>query len=143
MYKLVTLLLLFWSTFAYSQFLPGVKHIEVVSEIADSMVLLNKVDVDKINKTYFEKNKLDSVNFHNEQIIDLLESKVCVQDSIIVNNKTLLNNEIALNKYLTQSIEDNTTQYEKTIRRERWKKAGWQTATGIAVIGIILALVLE
>lgn len=143
MYKFITFVLLFWSTVTYGQFLPGVKHIEVVSEIADSMVLLNKLDVDKINKIYFEKNKLDSVNFHNEQIIDLLETKVNLQDSIIVNNKLLLDNEIALNKYLTQNIEDNTSQYEKYLQQEKVKKIGWQTATGAVIVGAILVLILK
>ena len=143
MYKLITILLLFWSTIASAQFLQGVKHIEVISEIEDSMILLNKPDVDKINKTYFEKNKLDSVNFHNEQIINLLETKVNLQDSIIVNNKLLLDNEIELNKYLTQSIEDNTSQYEKNLRKEKAKKIGWQTATGAAIVGVTLALIFK
>ena len=34
----------------------------------------------------------------------------------------LLKNEIELNKYLTKSIEDKTTQYEKCLRREKAKK---------------------
>ena len=113
---------MFCSTFAYGQFLPGVKHIEVVSEIQDSMVLLNKPDVDKINKMYFEKEKLDSLNVYNEKTIELLENKVDIQDSIIVNSALLLKNEIAINEYLTKSIEDNTTQYEKYLKREKAKK---------------------
>lgn len=134
---------MFCTTTVYGQFLPGVKHIEIISEIEDSMVLLNKPDVDKINKTYFEKEKLDSLNTYNEKTIELLENKINIQDSIITNNNLLLKNEIALNKYLTKSIEDNTTQYEKYLRREKAKKICWQTATGAAIIGIILALVLE
>ena len=134
---------MFCTTTIYGQFLPGVKHIEIISEIEDSMVLLNKPDVDKINKTYFEKEKLDSLNTYNEKTIELLENKINIQDSIITNNNLLLKNEIALNKYLTKSIEDNTTQYEKHLRREKAKKICWQTATGVAVVGIILALVLE
>jgi hypothetical protein len=106
----------------YGQFLPGVKHIEIISEIEDSMVLLNKPDVDKINKTYFEKEKLDSLNAYNENVIELLENKVYIQDSIIINNNLLLKNEIALNKHLTKNIEDKTTQYEKYLRREKTKK---------------------
>lgn len=142
MYKIIAVILMFCSTFVYGQFLPGVKHIEVVSEIQDSMVLLNKPDVDKINKMYFEKEKLDSLNVYNEKTIELLENKVYIQDSIIVNNDLLLKNEIAINEYLTKSIEDNTTQYEKYLKREKAKKVCWQTTTGIAVVGIILALVL-
>lgn len=134
---------MFCTTMVYGQFLPGVKHIEVISEIEDSMVLLNKPDIDKINKTYFEKEKLDSLNVYNEKTIELLQDKINMQDSIIVNNNLLLKNEIELNKHLTKNIEDNTIQYEKYLRQEKMKKVFWQTTTGAAIIGIILALVFQ
>ena len=143
MYRVITIVLLFFSINIYGQFLPGIKHIEIVSEIEDSMVLLNKPDIDKINKTYFEKEKLDSLNVRNEKMIDLLEQKIVLQDSIIINNQSLLNNEIIINEHLRKDIEDNTTQYEKYLKKENAKKVGWQAATGAAVICIILALVLE
>ena len=104
---------MFCTTMVYAQFLPGVKHIEIISEIEDSMVLLNKPDVDKINKTYFEKEKLDSLNVYKDQIINILEYKISVQDSIIVSKNSLLENEIAINTHLKKNIEDKSTQYEK------------------------------
>ena len=134
---------MFCTTVAYGQFLPGVKHIEVISEIEDSMVLLNKPDIDKINKTYFEKSKLDSLNVYNEQTINLLENKIFVQDSIINNQKLLLYNEVTINTHLRKNLEDNTTQYEKQLKDEKFKKIGWQVGIGIATIGIVLALVLK
>lgn len=132
---------MFCTTLVYGQFLPGVKHIEIISEMKDSMVLLNKSDVDKINKTYFEKNKLDSLNVYKDKTIDLLETEISVQDSIIINQVSLLENEIAINTHLKKNIEDNSTQYEKQLRKERVKKTCWQVTTGIAVIGIIVALI--
>ena len=144
MYRFIVFIgLMFCSICTYGQFLPGIKHIEVVSEIEDSMVLLNKPDVDKINKTYFEKSKLDSLNVYKDQIINILEYKISVQDSIIVNKNSLLENEVAINTHLKKNIEDKSTQYEKWLRKERAKKVCWQVGTGVAVIGIILALVLE
>ena len=143
MYRLIVIIGLLFCFNIYAQFLPGVKHIEIVSELEDSMVLLNKPDVDKINKTYFEKSKLDSLNVYKDKTIDLLETKISVQDSIIVNQNSLLENELAINTYLKKNIEDNTIQYEKYLRKEKAKKVCWQTTTGIAVIGIILALILE
>ena len=107
------------------------------------MVLLNKPDVDKINKTYFEKSKLDSLNVYNEQTINLLENKIFVQDSIINNQKLLLYNEVTINTHLRKNLEDNTTQYEKQLKDERLKKIGWQVGIGVATIGIVLALVLK
>lgn len=143
MYRIITLILLFCSINVYGQFLPGVKHIEVISDLQDSMVLLNKPDIDKINKTYFEKEKLDSVSKYHEQLINLLEHKIELQDSIITSNQLLLKNEISINTHLRQSIEDNTIRYEQQLHNENMRKIGWQTATGAAIIGVILALILK
>jgi hypothetical protein len=134
---------LFCSVSAHCQFISGVKHIEIVSKIQDSMVLLNKPDVDKINKTYFEKSKLDSLNVYKDQTINLLENKISVQDSIINNQKLLLDNEIAINTHLRKNLEDNTTQYEKQLKRERSGKIAWQVGVGVTAVGVILALVLK
>jgi hypothetical protein len=108
----------------YGQFLPGVKHVEVISDLQDSMVLLNKPDIDKINKTYFEREKLDSVSKYHEQLINLLEHKIELQDSIITSNQLLLKNEISINTYLRQSIEDNTIRYEQQLHNENMRKIG-------------------
>jgi hypothetical protein len=134
---------LFCSISAHCQFISGVKHIEIVSKIQDSMVLLNKPDVDKINKTYFEKSKLDSLNVYKDQTINLLENKISVQDSIINNQKLLLDNEIAINTHLRKNLEDNTTQYEKQLKKERSGKIAWQVGVGVTAVGVILALVLK
>lgn len=136
-------LLLFFSINVYGQFPPGIKHIEIVSEIQDSMVILNKTDVDKINKTYFEKEKLDSINVYNEKTISLLEEKINIKDSIINNNRNLLNNELSINKYLKESIEINSNLYEKSLRQEKAKKICWQTTTGAAILGVILVLIFK
>lgn len=144
MYRFVIFIcLLLSSSVLYCQNLSEIKHIEVVSEIKDSMILLNKIDVDKINKTYFEKNKLDSLNMYNVERICLLENKVSVQDSIINNQSLLLKNELSINTYLRQNIQDNSTQYEKWLRKERARKVGWQITTGAAVIGIIVVLIVQ
>ena len=72
--------------------IDSIKHVEVVSEIQDSMVLLQKSDVDKINKTFFEKNQLDSLNTLNEKIIFNLEQVNSTLDSIIVNQQLIIEN---------------------------------------------------
>lgn len=143
MRKLIVIIGLFLSLCAYGQFLPGVKHIEIISELQDSMVLLNKPDVDKINKTYFEKSKLDSLNVYKDEKINLLESKILIQDSIITNVNSLLKNEIAISIHLQDKLDNKITQYEKQLQKEKTKKVCWQTATGVAIVGIILALCLK
>ena len=86
------------------------------------MILLNKQDVNKVNKIYFDKKQLKNLNQRNEELIILLENKIAIQDSIIVHKDNMLQNEIKINGHLKQSIEDTTTQYEKYLRKERNKK---------------------
>ena len=122
MNRFIIFVLLLFPYCCFGQFLPGVKHIEVVSEVQDSMILLNKQDVNKVNKTYFDKKQLKNLNQRNEELIILLENKIAIQDSIIVHKDNMLQNEIKINGHLKQSIEDTTTQYEKYLRKERNKK---------------------
>ena len=75
MKKLITILFLFFSILGYGQTIEGVKHIEIVSEIQDTMALLNKKDIDKINQVFFEREKLDSLNRANEELISLYQAK--------------------------------------------------------------------
>lgn len=125
MYKfIVSLGLTFCCLTAHCQFLPGVKHIEIVSEVQDSMVLLNKPDIDKINKTYFEKRKLDSLNVYNNKHVELLEDKIEIKDSIIINQELMLQNNMEINSILRKEIEDNIIQYEKQLKKEGFKKVG-------------------
>lgn len=49
MKQLILFLLLLLTIPIYGQVIEGVKHIEIVSEIQDTMALLNKPDIDKIN----------------------------------------------------------------------------------------------
>lgn len=127
----------------YAQYIPGVKQIEIVSEIQDSMVLLNKPDVDKINKTYFEKNKLDSLNFYNESLIYLLENKVSLLDSINLEKDKIIRNHLSIQNKLNEELEWTNEYYEKQLRKENNKKIWWQTATAAGVVGIILALIFK
>lgn len=127
----------------YAQYIPGVKQIEIVSEIQDSMVLLNKPDVDKINKTYFEKNKLDSLNFYNESLIYLLENKVSLLVSINLEKDKIIRNHLSIQNKLNEELEWTNEYYEKQLRKENNKKIWWQTATAAGVVGIILALIFK
>lgn len=125
MYRfIISCLFLFISVVANCQFLPGVKHIEIVSDIQDSMVLLNKPDIDKINKTYFEKRKLDSLNTYLNESVDLLNNQVTIQDSIISNQEIIILNDSDIKAQLLKNIEDTTTQYEKQLKKNNLQKVG-------------------
>lgn len=141
MKKLITILFLFFSILGYGQTIEGVKHIEIVSEIQDTMALLNKKDIDKINQVFFEKEKLDSLNRANEELISLYQAKCLSLLNIsslkddIIKDKDLLIDETkdALEaKYEDQKLE---------TKKMRNKKLIWQ-GISIAEIAIFLIIIL-
>lgn len=135
MRKLLIIILLFIPIFVFGQ-----THIVYISEKTDSMALISKHDIDIINRVFNEKYVLDSLHNLNEQIISYLESEIKIQDSVILNqrniieNKTLMINE--LEDINTQTIET----YSKELKKERNKKISFQTMTGAGLIIIILLI---
>lgn len=142
MKQLILFLLLFLLVVPmYGQVIEGVKHIEIVSEIQDTMALLNKKDIDKINQVFFEREKLDSLNRTNEELISLYQAKCLSLLNIsslkddIIKDKDLLIDETkdALEaKYEDQKLE---------TKKMRNKKLIWQ-GISIAEIAIFLIIIL-
>lgn len=142
MKQLILFLLLFLLIVPmYGQVIEGVKHIEIVSEIQDTMALLNKKDIDKINQIFFEREKLDSLNRANEELISLYQAKCLSLLNIsslkddIIKDKDLLIDETkdALEaKYEDQKLE---------TKKMRNKKLIWQ-GISIAEIAIFLIIIL-
>lgn len=142
MKQLILFLLLFLLVVPmYGQVIEGVKHIEIVSEIQDTMALLNKKDIDKINQVFFEREKLDSLNRTNEELISLYQAKCLSLLNInslkddIIKDKDLLIDETkdALEaKYEDQKLETKKMKNKKLI---------WQ-GISIAEIAIFLIIVL-
>ena len=142
MKQLILFLLLFLLIVPmYGQVIEGVKHIEIVSEIQDTMALLNKKDIDKINQVFFEREKLDSLNRANEELISLYQAKCLSLLNIsslkddIIKDKDLLIDETkdALEaKYEDQKLE---------TKKMRNKKLIWQ-GISIAEIAIFLIIIL-
>ena len=125
MKQLILFLLLFLLIVPmYGQVIEGVKHIEIVSEIQDTMALLNKKDIDKINQIFFEREKLDSLNRANEELISLYQAKCLSLLNIsslkddIIKDKDLLIDETkdALEaKYEDQKLETKKMRNKKLI----------------------------
>ena len=142
MKQLILFLLLFLLVVPmYGQVIEGVKHIEIVSEIQDTMALLNKKDIDKINQVFFEREKLDSLNRANEELISLYQAKCLsllnissLKDDIIKDKDLLIDeSKDALEaKYEDQKLE---------TKKMRNKKLIWQ-GISIAEIAIFLIIIL-
>ena len=125
MKQLILFLLLFLLVVPmYGQVIEGVKHIEIVSEIQDTMALLNKKDIDKINQVFFEREKLDSLNRTNEELISLYQAKCLSLLNIsslkddIIKDKDLLIDETKTSleaKYEDQKLETKKMRNKKLI----------------------------
>ena len=124
MKQLILFLLLLLTIPIYGQVIKGVKHIEIVSEIQDTMALLNKKDIDKINQVFFEREKLDSLNRANEELISLYQAKCLSLLNIsslkddIIKDKNLLIDETKTSleaKYEDQKLETKKMKNKKLI----------------------------
>ena len=118
MKKLIVFLLLFLSIIGYSQ----VRHYEYVSEIEDTMVVINKTDLDKINTAFYRVGVLDSLNIVNEIIISELNNKVKTiseivdsQEIILKNKDEQINNIQLKNKEILSDLEG---QLKRTNRKK-------------------------
>lgn len=134
----ITILLI---TIGNLSFCQNIEHFELVSELEDSMVLINKSDVDKINKMFFEKGKLDSINRLNRVMIHNLVLKTELLDSVIASQKFIIDNKEFLIKETENRFEIDKKMYEKTIRQERNRKLTWQITSGVSWLIIILLIV--
>ena len=135
----ITIILIFVSLNCFSQNISQIKHLETISEITDTMALINKQDIDKINRTYFIKNKLDSLNCLNEAIIRELNVKVAAQDSIIFNQLGIISNKDYIileykNKH-DELIANNLKQIKKEQRKSRIFKIF--SASELVIIAIL------
>ena len=74
--------------------------------------MINKEDADKINKTYFLKNQLDTINCLNEKIISELKVKSLKQENIIKEQQEIVDNYKKL-------IKD----YDNSLKKSQRKKA--------------------
>lgn len=120
----------------------GQTHIEYISEKTDSMALINKTDVDKINKVFAERNVLDSLNNINEKIISNLEINKEIQNSIIESQALAIKHGDELVKELENRNTKNVEKYSKELKKERNKAISFEALTGAGIIAIILLILL-
>lgn len=137
MRKILSLMLMFACTSLYAQ-----TYLEYVSEKADSMVIINKEDVDIINNVFHEKFILDSLNNINEQIISTFEISSNIQSSIIESQSMEIDNYKSIVSELELKNKNIVNTYSKKLKKEKAKKISFQTTTGLGIITIILLLLL-
>ena len=105
----------------FSQSLDSIKHIEVISEIQDSMALINKTDIDKINQTFYELEVANDLNQVNDSIINVLINQNHNLDSITKIQNVIISNDQQIH---SQLILDHTSEidfYKKELKKSNNK----------------------
>lgn len=133
----ISIILSFICLISAAQLPNKIKCVEMASEVADTMILINKPDLDKINTTFYRLDVLDSLNKVNEELIVNLVSESNVlkdlsnsQRIIIENQKLQIENANSKNKEVISDLE-------KQVKRANRKKTFWECTTGLGVVGII------
>ena len=142
MKKILIILFSLISFAGFSQSLDSIKHVEIISEIQDSMALINKTDIDKINQVFHELEFADSLNQINDSIINNLLIENEYLDSIALNQKAIILNQEKIHNQLVSNHSNEITFYKKELRKSNVKKVAWQSTTGLSLIAIILIILL-
>ena len=87
------------------------------------MIMINKEDADKINKTYFLKNQLDTINCLNEKIISELKVKSLKQENIIKEQQEIVDNYKKIVKEQKDKNEKLIKDYDNYLKKSQRKKA--------------------
>ena len=85
--------------------------------------MINKEDADKINKTYFLKNQLDTINCLNEKIISELKVKSLKQENIIKEQQEIVDNYKKIVKEQKDQNEKLIKDYDNYLEKSQRKKA--------------------
>ena len=85
--------------------------------------MINKEDADKINKTYFLKNQLDTINCLNEKIISELKVKSLKQENVIKEQQEIVDNYKKIVKEQKYQNEKLIKDYDNSLKKSQRKKA--------------------
>lgn len=145
--KLLTLILSFLLCFTglNAQSLDSLKHIEIVTELQDSMALINKSDINIINKVFYERDILDSLNSVNDTIIRNLKLQHIEKDSLIANYTAIIQNDFKIKLEYQSTLDEKNSQLienQKAIKKQKTGKTIWQSTTGALAIALIIILCL-
>ena len=145
--KLLALIIGFMLCFTglNAQSIDSLKHIVVVTEMQDSMALINNNDINIINKVFHEREVLDSLHEVDGTLIRKLDLVRIEQDKIIKNQRVVIQNDSIIKRQYqlaidqkNQIIKDN----EKAIKIQKTQKTIWQSTTGALAIVLIVVLLI-
>ena len=133
MRRIITILLLFVSLVCSAQLPEKVKCLEMASTPADTMILINKPDLDKINTTFYRLEVADSLNAVNDEIISTLTSKADTLEEISDSQKQIIENQQTQIEDIKKKNLEVITDLESQVKRANTEKA-FSNATMLAGI---------
>lgn len=126
-----------------AQSLDSLKHIVVVTELQDSMALINNNDINTINKVFYERAIFDSLNTVNDSLINSLNLIKIEQSKIIMQQKVIIQNDSLIKLQYRTLIEDQKKiiqNTQKDIKNQKIQKTIWQSTSGVLAIVVIVLL---
>lgn len=128
-----------------AQSLDSLKHITIVTELQDSMALINNDDINIINKVFYERDVLDSLNSINDSLIRKLDLVRINQDNIILKQKAVIQNDSLIKiqyKLAIDSKDKIILDNQKAIKDQKIQKTIWQSTTGALAIALLVVLLI-
>ena len=145
--KILALIISFMICFTglNAQSLDSLKHITIVTELQDSMALINNDDINIINKVFYERDLLDSLNSVNDSLIRKLDLVRINQDNIILKQKAVIQNDSLIKiqyKLAIDSKDKIILDNQKAIKNQKIQKTIWQSTTGALAIALLIVLLI-
>lgn len=128
-----------------AQSLDSLKHITIVTELQDSMALINNDDINIINKVFYERDLLDSLNSVNDSLIRKLDLVRINQDNIIRKQKAVIQNDSLIKIQYKLAIDNRNKiiqDNQKAIKNQKNQKVIWQSTTGALTLALLLVLLI-
>lgn len=128
-----------------AQSLDSLKHVVIVTELQDSMALINNDDINTINKAFYERDVLDSLNLVNDSLIRKLDLVRINQDNIIRKQKAIIQNDSLIKIQYQLAIDDRNKiiqDNQKAIKNQKNQKIIWQSTTGALAIALLVVLLI-
>ena len=128
-----------------AQSLDSLKHVVIVTELQDSMALINNDDINTINKVFYERDLLDSLNSVNDSLIRKLDLVRINQDNIIRKQKAIIQNDSLIKIQYRLAIDDRNKiiqDNQKAIKNQKNQKVIWQSTTGALAIVLLVILLI-
>lgn len=145
--RILALIISFMMCFTglYAQSLDSLKHVVVVTELQDTMALINNDDINIINKVFYERDLLDSLNSVNDSLIRKLDLVRINQDNIIQKQKAVIQNDSLIKIQYKLAIDDRNKiiqDNQKAIKNQKNQKVIWQSTTGALAIALLVVLLI-